>query len=595
MSRARAAAALLGLLAARPSPAATLSGQVVAAESGAPVAPAEVQIINSSLGGVALETDAEGRWSASGLPPGRYRVRAIPRWSLDRPVRFAPDATDFCAAAVYDLAEDDVTDNVLVQIPTGGRLRVRLLDPAGAPVPGATVWAQAADDSRGLYDRPAITDAEGEATVVGIDPAAPHADWVVRVSSATLPNQWIGGGYEEAEAARFPKPGAAGIDAGEHRLLAGISVQGQVFGPDGPVGEGTAHVYSRSQVRSVPIGADGRYAAAGLPTGEVIVWVNVPGLAMTYFPDADRPGERVPAEAEGARLEGIDLRAPTEAVFRAIFLDAEDGQPIPGVGGLLYNNTQTVGLGDEGQADGVLRIDRLHGGEWSLYAWAKDQGYTDDWIREDSGEERIFSIEAGVEGPLIELRLPLASGGTGAVRDELGRPAAVQVTLTREDGLSTSATADAEGRWSVEGLGPGRWHLAAEPTALCPGDPATVPVYWPGTVNPDWQGWLEIGPGEQAPHIELVAPIDADLDQMGDQWEAAQGLDPTRDDSALDPDGDQYTNLDEYRLGTDPHAAERVRSGCGCGANPAPRALGPLALGPLALGMAALLRRRRRG
>lgn len=582
---------LAGLLLSAPgaSAAATLRGQVVTAEDGAPVAPAEVQLINGSLGGVALETDAEGRWAATDLPPGRYRVRAIPRWSLDRPVRYAPDAADFCAAEVFDLAEDDVVENIFVQVPTGGSLSVRLRDPAGAPLVGATVWVQAPEDTRGLYDRPAITDADGRATVVGVDPAAPFAEWVVRVTADALPNQWIGGGYEDAEATRFPKPGPAGVDAGEHKVLAGISVQGQVFGPDGPVNEGTAHVYSRSQVRSVPIDSDGRYRATGLPTGEVIAWVNVPGLAMTYYPDADRPGERIPAEEEGVALRGVDLQSPAEAVFWARFLDAEQGSPIPNVGGLLYNDTQTVGLGDQGKEDGTLRIDRLHGGDWKLYAWAKDEGYTDDWIRDDNSEERIFTIEAGEEGPLIELRLPLASGGTGEVHDERGRPAAVTITLTREDGLTTGATADTEGRWTVDGLLPGRWRLAAEPTALCPGDPATVPVYWPGTVNPDWQGWLEIGPGEQSPHIALIAPVDADLDQMGDGWEAAHGLDPATDDSALDPDGDQYTNLDEYRLNTDPHSAAAIDSGCGCAHGSA-----GAGLAPIAVGLAALARRRRR-
>ena len=45
---------------------------------------------------------------------------------------------------------------------------------------------------------------------------------------------------------------------------------------------------------------------------------------------------------------------------------------------------------------------------------------------------------------------------------------------------------------------------------------------------------------------------DIDNDLMSDTWELQHGLDPATDDSANDPDGDSYTNLQEYLLGTDP-------------------------------------------
>jgi hypothetical protein len=46
--------------------------------------------------------------------------------------------------------------------------------------------------------------------------------------------------------------------------------------------------------------------------------------------------------------------------------------------------------------------------------------------------------------------------------------------------------------------------------------------------------------------------VDWDGDGMVDDWEIAHGLDPTVDDSMLDPDGDGLTNLEEHELGTDP-------------------------------------------
>jgi len=48
------------------------------------------------------------------------------------------------------------------------------------------------------------------------------------------------------------------------------------------------------------------------------------------------------------------------------------------------------------------------------------------------------------------------------------------------------------------------------------------------------------------------ADTDDENDGMPDDWEMSYGLDPLADDAALDIDGDEYTNIQEYLLGTDP-------------------------------------------
>ncbi len=49
---------------------------------------------------------------------------------------------------------------------------------------------------------------------------------------------------------------------------------------------------------------------------------------------------------------------------------------------------------------------------------------------------------------------------------------------------------------------------------------------------------------------------DSEGDGMPDDWEIANGLDPTRNDAALDPDQDGKTNLQEYEADTDPQHSD---------------------------------------
>jgi subtilisin family serine protease len=52
-----------------------------------------------------------------------------------------------------------------------------------------------------------------------------------------------------------------------------------------------------------------------------------------------------------------------------------------------------------------------------------------------------------------------------------------------------------------------------------------------------------------------VRTNDNDGDNMADDWEVANGLNPAVNDSAADPDGDGYANFQEYGARTNPHSA----------------------------------------
>jgi hypothetical protein len=61
------------------------------------------------------------------------------------------------------------------------------------------------------------------------------------------------------------------------------------------------------------------------------------------------------------------------------------------------------------------------------------------------------------------------------------------------------------------------------------------------------------------PTAGFGSTADRDGDGMPDDWELANQLDPDNPgDAALDADGDGYTNLQEYRAGTNPRDAVSV-------------------------------------
>jgi hypothetical protein len=58
---------------------------------------------------------------------------------------------------------------------------------------------------------------------------------------------------------------------------------------------------------------------------------------------------------------------------------------------------------------------------------------------------------------------------------------------------------------------------------------------------------------EGSAQVHIYVDADADGDGMADDWESANGLDPSVDDAWQDPDADDLTNGDEFLVGTDPN------------------------------------------
>lgn len=549
--------------------AAALSGTVRSSPEGDALSGVVVVAYDSRLGYVYDDTNIRGEYSLRGLHAGPWRVRAIPAEGQNRLTRFYPDAREYCDAELVVLTEDEVRADLDFALAEGGELSGALVDSAGDPVAGAALDCEGASADNAGQSRTATSDESGAFTVRGLDSdEGEPADWACRVAASGWPAQYLGQVYDLDEAELIPVTVGEAVDVGERALLDGILVRGEVSGPDGPLAGAYVHVYASSQVVTVSTEEDGAYEATGLPPGSVLPWASYEGLALTYYPDHDRPTDWLSAPDEGAIVDDADLSLPTQATFQIDLSPADGGDDdLSGVTALLYNDEANVAFGARTDATGLLSIDGLHGGDYRLYVYAADEGFFDGFTQ-DGGEDRWFTLDDGADNDHGELTLTRSASISGTLVDDQGEPVYGGYVIaypSDEDIDIQAAVSDIDGAFSLRGLAPGRWEVTALTAPYCPSDAGYVEVYWPGdVVYQAYASPLDIVADEAYEDVTFVLPRDDDQDGMGDAWEDDNGLDTARDDSALDADEDGFTNLDEYLLGTDPNDASDGQGGCGC-------------------------------
>lgn len=560
---------------------ATVSGTVTDA-AGQPVDNAFVVIYDSRFQFEFAQTDAEGSYRIEGLQGDRTRVRILPPSSSYAAEVWAGGTLGACNAQAFEVGdEEDVV--IDVALPEGASLSGTVVD-GGVPVQGVRMSAKTRRGSLIAQTRFDFTDAEGAYEIRGITPDQDGVgSWTVEAQILDYPTQFFPGTYVADEGAAFDLAAGESDVVPAFDLRPGVTVSGRVTGPMGAVDGGEVAAFSASQSVNAPV-AGGRYTARGLRPGDVLVWAYGEGLATTYYPSSPTPLQRIPLPEDGDIATGIDLVLPAESVLSARLA----GAPFEATSVLVFNEAQTSAVGSAVEPDGSFAVGTLHSGRYLLFVDGVDDGFVEDFVRDDRGEPRVFSIDGPTDVGTVAV--PGGASLSGVIRDRYtSEPiygAAVVAHATQSD-ERRAATTDRDGAYVIDGLFADRWELRAEYQGACEADPAFVPTYYPDQRNPTLGGIIDFRVGDARTWDPLLGPDD-DHDGMDDVWEAQYDLDTTRDDSAEDPDGDGFTNRDEYLLGTNPRDAGPTPDpgGCSCQSSPGAAWLVFLAL--------PLLRRRRR-
>lgn len=170
---------------------ARLRGRVVAAESGAPLRRAQVNVVSPAAGQRSTTTDAEGNYEITGLPAGSYIVNASKngyiamQYGQRRPME---------PGTPIVLTDGQVKTRVDLRLRRGGVIVVRVMDEFGEPMVGAQVQVQRyqyGPNGRqlmgvGMGPGNFVTDDLGQSRLFGLTPG----DYVV---GAALRNFNMGG------------------------------------------------------------------------------------------------------------------------------------------------------------------------------------------------------------------------------------------------------------------------------------------------------------------------------------------------------------------------------------------------------------------
>lgn len=485
------------VVAAPDAPAGELAGRVLSWGDGAPVAGAEVTLAPAGGGAAAsFVTAADGRFVARPAAAGRYRVVSA------LAAGFLPWAPDPDASPLEVVARAGVRiDGVVVYLVPALTYRGWVVDPDGAPVPGATVVLLDAD--RGERAAAPIADTYTAGTDGGFDFHAPDDALLEARAAGFAPGRARLGAGAQTTRELVITLGARGGAAAVAQ-----AISGRVVGPDGaPVGGARVVAVGPGELAATGeamTDADGAFVVAGLDPGPHVIGARADGLAAATVTAEAGATDVVVRLAAGARIVGRVVD-PSGAVVPAPTVIAQQRA------GLVTRAVAVVSVFD---ADGRFVLEGLAAGSYEVVAQA-------------AGFAPSAPLAATAAADPPELTVTLRAGATliGTLVDAVTRAPLGNGKLTVEGGVGgdggstavpvvTSAITRADGSFELAGIAPGRRSMTAGAYGHHLAIVGPLELTDGARVGPVTVELTPLAPGEE-PRIEL-AGVGAKLTAAGD-------------------------------------------------------------------------------
>jgi hypothetical protein len=149
----------------------SISGTVTEATGGKkPIKGVGVIVLNSATRGFArfASTDANGKYTATELAPGSYKVEFFPEFETNFVPQFYKEAKSFGTASSVEVKEGVTTENINAALQEGGEISGTVTDAAThAPLGEVCVFANNSVFER--FGQEAVTTANGKYTIRGLE------------------------------------------------------------------------------------------------------------------------------------------------------------------------------------------------------------------------------------------------------------------------------------------------------------------------------------------------------------------------------------------------------------------------------------------
>ena len=410
MRRVVAIAVFAALAMSHGAPGGTIVGTVVQESDGTPIADARIEAWDYDTGETRGTdyTSPPGLYTISGLPAGRYKVKAL-HWMVDYVHEYYDNAVDDQDATPVVVPANGVVQGIDFRLILGGSIVGVVTDATGAPIPDLLVTA--ADYDTGRYRGEDTTDADGLYVIRRL----PGGRFRVRVG--TQGTDFISEFYDDILDQDLATPvvvPATRIVQNVNFVLAagGLRVSGRITGKDTHlplpnVLVGYWHDDFKIYVTDYTDTA-GRYELTGLVPGLVGIGIN----PAYYYA---RMGTHLDLRAS---ISNLDFALPEGASISGTVVDAGSAKRLAGILINYWCDQYRIWSTDYSKEDGTFLLRNLPPGLAQIEALPDAKlGY----LPQPEDSTKILLGEGqDVTGRVI--RLSRGALVSGLVRDSQGQP-----------------------------------------------------------------------------------------------------------------------------------------------------------------------------